>query len=181
LAFRRALIVALLAAPAICGAADESARVAQERVKAAFLYKFASYVEWPGDVFARPDSPIVIGIAGSERLSRELQQAVGGRQVAGRVVEVRQLQPDMAPGECCQILFIGAASRQDRSTELLAVTTGRPVLTVTESRDHPSGSIINFLVLDDRVRFDISREAAERNGVQLRAQLLAVARQVDSR
>ena len=64
---------------------------------------------------------------------------------------------------------------------MLAHAQGRPVLTVTETAtEHPKGSIINFLAVDERVRFDISREAAERNGLQLRSQLLGVARQVIS-
>jgi hypothetical protein len=62
---------------------------------------------------------------------------------------------------------------------MLANARGHPVITVTNVEvQHPKGSIINFLVTDDRIRFDISREAAERNGLQLRSQLLSVAHQV---
>ena len=76
-------------------------------------------------------------------------------------------------------LFIGADS--DQPGELLAQARGHPVLTVTEAETaHPEGSVINFAVADERVRFDISRAAAERNALQLRSQLLAVARHVSS-
>lgn len=174
------MIFALLVAAPAWGAADEAARVIQERVKAAFLYKFASYVEWPATAFPNSDSPIVIGVAGADRLSKELQEAVGGRQVAGRTLQVRRLGPETAVDDCCHILFVGAGSRQERTRELLASAKARPVLTVTDSKDHPADSVINFLVMDNRVRFDISREAAERKGLQLRSQLLGVARQVVS-
>jgi hypothetical protein len=174
------LIIVLLAASPAWGAPDEAARVVQERVKAAFLYKFASYVEWPTAAFANADSPIIIGVAGADQMSKELEQAVGGRQVAGRPLKVRQLGADAA-GDDCHIVFVGGDSRQERSTQLLASAKTRPVLTVTDRADHPADSVINFLVLDDRVRFDISREAAERKGLQLRSQLLGVARQIVSR
>src|SRR5207244_5280584 len=61
--FRRALIVALIAATPLARAAEDPARVVQERIKAAFLYKFASYVEWPREAFPQPESPIVIGVS----------------------------------------------------------------------------------------------------------------------
>jgi hypothetical protein len=171
-------MIALLAAAPAWSADDEAAQVVQERVKAAFLYKFASYVEWPPAAFANADSPIVIGVAGADGLSKELQQAVGGRQVAGRPLQVRQLGADGAATDCCHILFVGGASQPARTAELLAGAKERPVLTVTDSKNHPSDSVINFLVMDSRVRFDISRDAAERKGLQLRSQLLGVARQV---
>jgi hypothetical protein len=180
LAFRRALIFALLVAgPAPCAAAD-SARVIQERVKAAFLYKFASYVEWPGDVFAHQDAPIVIGVVRAGQVSKELQQAIGGRQAAGRPLQVREVDPQAARENCCHILYIGTGGGAEWSREWLASARGLPVLTVTDSERHPRGSVINFIVVEDRVRFDISREAAERNGLQLRSALLSVARQVYS-
>jgi hypothetical protein len=181
LALRPALIFTLLFTTPAWGAGDDSASVVQERVTAAFLYKFASYVEWPAETFTRPDSPIVIGIAGARQLSKTLQQAVGGKQAAGRSLQVRELDADTDADDCCQILFVGGESQHERTRDLLTHAKGRPVLTVTASKDHPIDSIINFLVLENRVRFDISREAAERNGLQLRSQLLAVARQVTPR
>ena len=92
-------------------------------------------------------------------------------------MQVHRIAVNESPGDCCQILFVGADTDHSRATELLEKTRGRPVLTVTEADDHPKGSVINFLIDDDHVRFDISRPAAERNGLQLRAQLLAVAKQ----
>ncbi len=177
---RRALILILAVAAPLGSAAEESALAIQQRVKAAFLFKFAAYVEWPPSVFSQPETPIVIGVAGADAIAQELEQVVVGRTVAGRPVIVRRLARGDSAGECCQILFIGAGERA-RTAELLAGAQGRPVLTVTEvDAQHPKGSIINFLATEDRVRFDISREAADRNGLQLRSQLLRVARQVAS-
>ena len=172
----RALMVALLMPASPCAASAESA-LAIERIKAAFLYKFAAYVEWPAR--ADPEGPIVIGIEGADTVARELSLAIAGRTVGARAMQVRRLTQGEQPNDCCQILFIGAASEPARVLALLEACRGRPVLTVTEAADHhPKGSAINFLGGEVRVRFDISLEAAEANGLQLRSQLLAVARSV---
>ena len=169
----------LVALPSV--AAEDPARVVQERIKAAFLYKFAAYVEWPRDTFADAASPIVIGISGADSLALELEQAIAGRDVGGRPLRVRRLARGESASDCCQILFVGAGQERARAAQLLTDAQGRPVLTVTDARsEHPKGSIINFLAAEDRIRFDISREAAERNGLQLRSQLLGVARRVIS-
>jgi hypothetical protein len=178
--FRHALIAGILVSVSPCQAAEDSAIAIQQRVKAVFIYKFAAYVEWPASAFVDPESPIVIGVAGADAIAQDLEQAVVGRKIGGRSLRVRRLAREEAASDCCQILFIGGSER-GQMADLLAGAQGRPVLTVTDSgTGHPKGSIINFLVAEDRVRFDISREAADRNGLQLRSQLLTVARQVAS-
>jgi len=159
-------------------AAAEEAAALQERVKAAFIAKFASYVEWPSAAFTAPDSPIVIGVVNAGPLAGELESAVSGRSVAGRPLTVRRVGANDDAATCCHVLFVGGGERA-RAAEVLAQAQGHPVLTVTDRHaDHPRGSVINFVPGDDRVRFDIARDAAERNGLQLRSQLLGVARTV---
>jgi len=178
----RIAAAAVLAAGALCGAADPEPPVLERRVKAAFLSKFAGYVEWPMATFAASDSPIVIGVAGEEALASELEQAIAGRRVAERPMLVRRLGRSEAAATCCQILFVGRGVERGRIAELLMLVQGKPVLTVTESESGQlPGSVIHFLTAEDRVRFDISRDAAERNGLRLGSQLLSVARQVKAR
>ena len=158
-------------------AAGEDAIALNQRIKAAFIAKFPSYVEWPNSAFPAPDSPIVIGVVNAGAIAGELETAVSGRSVAGRPLTVRRLGPG-EKASCCQVLFVGGAEGA-HTAELLAQAQGQPVLTVTDRpADHPRGSVINFVPSDDRIRFDIARDAAERNGLQLRSQLLGVARQV---
>ena len=173
---RRALTACALAWASL-GAAAQDATI-ESRVKAAYLYKFASYVEWPSNAFPATDATIVIGVANAYGIAQELEQALLGRQVANRSFKVVRVARERSAPDCCHILFIGAAT--DRvAAEMLSHYRGLPVLTVTESASsHPAGSVINFVVAADRVRFDISREAAERNRLQLRSQLLTVAREV---
>lgn len=181
MALRHVLIVAIAIAAPLCGAAEESALAMQQRIKAAFLYKFASYVQWPGNAFPEPASPIVIGVVGADPIAHELEQAVVGRSVGGRPLEIRRPARPEAAKDCCHILFVGSGVEPERTAQWLANAQGRPVLTVTETNaDLPAGSVINFLAVDERVRFDISRDAAERNNLQLRSQLLQVARHVAS-
>ena len=101
-----------------------------------------------------------------------------GRKVGERSMVVRRLAADATSSGNCQILFIGGSVEADRAAELLRQSKGKPVLTVTESADGAPLGIINFLTTEGRIRFDIAMDAANRNGLRLRAPLLAVARKV---
>ena len=179
---RHALIAAFLVAASLCHAAGESASAIQERIKAAFLYKFAGYVEWPREAFADAASPIMIGVAGGRAIAEELEQAVAGRRIDERPLHVRRLLPADARCDGCQILFIGRDVEPARAAQLLENARGFPVLTVTESEgEQPSGSVIHFVAAAGRIRFDIAREAEDENGLRLASPLLAVARQVKAK
>ncbi|HEX4584131.1 MAG TPA: YfiR family protein [Burkholderiaceae bacterium] len=179
---RRAVLASLLAIPFFSGCwtrcwAQADLQAAEYKVKAAFLYKFASYVEWPPQVFERTDSPFVIGVAGGGALADDLAQVVAGRSIGGRPVTVRKLRRGEA-ADGVHILFVGRADG-DRPLEVLASAKGRPVLTVTESEDaFALGSVINFVIVDDKVRFDVALREAEQANLKVSARLLSVARKV---
>jgi hypothetical protein len=152
-------------------------QIAEYRVKAAFLYKFASYVEWPARVFDRPESPFVFGVSGGDVLGEELGQVVVGHSIGGRPVMIRKLRRG-DPVEGLHILFVGGTDG-GRPAEVLASAKGKPVLTVTESADtFALGSIINFVIVDDKVRFDVALREAELCNLRVSARLLSVARKV---
>jgi hypothetical protein len=181
-ATRRLLLVlaaAALAAHALTASAQESPAAVERQVKAAFLYKFGGYVTWPENAFARADSPVVIGVAGADLLAEELSKVSAGRTVGERPITVRRV----GRGETLSgvhILFAGSGA--GRPADFIDPVRGRPVLTVTESESTwPSGSVVNFAVVDNRVRFDVALDAAEQNGLRLSALLLSVARQVKGR
>lgn len=161
-------------------AADASAQDIEQRVKAAFLFKFGGYVEWPERVFPRSDSPLVIGVAGTDVLAEELSRITSGRTMNGRPVVVRRVRSgEQAAG--VHVLFV-SRSEAGRFGELLSVTQGQPVLTVTETeKGLAQGSVINFVIADNRVRFEVSLEAANRNGLRIGAPLLAVAQRVQEK
>jgi hypothetical protein len=162
----------VLAARGVAAQDRDASPVAASSLKAAFLYKFASYVEWPDA--ETQGAPITIGVAAAEPFAAELAELTQGRTVAGHMITVRRVMAgDSFDG--LQILFIAAAAR-NTERNLLATARSLPILTVTESMGGlADGSIINFKQDNDRVRFEISLYAAEQSRLKLNSRLLAVA------
>jgi hypothetical protein len=162
-----------------CARADSDAAIAEYRIKAAFLFKFLGFIDWPPASFERADAPFVIGVMGAGTLGNELEQIASGRQVNGHPVRVRLLgRGDSAAG--LQVLFVGRAETARLNT-VAATADGVPILVVSESDGAlAQGSAINFVVVDDKVRFDVALRPINRAGLKISARLLAVARVVQS-
>jgi 3-hydroxymyristoyl/3-hydroxydecanoyl-(acyl carrier protein) dehydratase len=180
---RRALLRGMLAGAAIAAAALGAARaqpagaVLERSVKAAFLYKFLGYTEFPAGAFSDPGSPVLIGVVGSEEMAAELSRIVAGRSINNRTIVVRQFREGEAPG-VVHLLFVAGADSARAARVLRQVPPG-PVLLVTEcSNGLQAGSIINFRVVEEHVRFDVSLEAADKNAIKLSSRLLTVANHV---
>lgn len=152
----------------------------EERIKAAYLYNFAAYVEWPEGTLDAADSSLTVGIVGDESLADELERIVAGRSVHGRRLEVRRVAAaDSLAG--LHILFI-ASNEAETLTQLVAEAQPNSILVVTESDDAlASGSVINFRLIDQRVRFEVSLDAADKSRLSISSRLLAVAEHVQAR
>jgi hypothetical protein len=147
------------------------------QVKAAYLYKFGHYIEWPPPTFESPVSSLKIGILGADALADELLKISAGRTINGRPVTVRRLRRE-DPVAGLNMLFIGR-SNPGRLADILAAVKGQPVLTITDSEDALSlGSMINFVVVDGKLRFEIAPKTAEAGNLTISARLLAVAYKV---
>jgi hypothetical protein len=154
--------------------ADEASALEQQ-VKAAFLFKFSGYVEWPQHAFPDPGSPLVIGVAGDDSLAEELTRVVGNRTMNGRTVAVRLIRSGESIADL-HVLFV-SRSQLARLGELSSHP--RPVLTVTDvAMGLEQGSVINFLTAGNRIRFEVSLDAARRNALKIGAPLLSVAMRV---
>lgn len=163
----------------VAGAAAQGLGVARESaVKAAFLYKFGNFVEWPAHAFASPTSPLVIGVFGDEAVASELELITRGRAIQGRPVTVRRVRALDEVGTV-HILFAGGA-RAAPVRELLAASRG-PVLTVADESGSGAGAVLHFSQLEGRVRFSASLTAARARGLRLGARLLEVAQDVEGR
>ncbi len=173
----RAFLCGLALATSLPAAAQDDAAALERKVKAAFLYKFADYVDWPDGTFARPGSPITVGVAGEDQIAAELAQVASARSVDGRPLQVRKLREgDSLAG--LHVLFVGRAESA-RLLPLARATQAQPLLLVTESDNALSqGSIINFVMTGGRVRFEIALDNAERRGLKLSSRLLTVAQNV---
>lgn len=145
----------------------------EERVKAASLYKFLNYISWPSASFMRPEAPYVIGVAGADEVADNLEQLVAGHRVADRQVAVRRMRIS-EPLTGIHVLFVGKADRH-RLPQILRHLQGQPVLVVTEGDAGTAGGMINFRVVDERVRFEVALEAVEKAGLKLDSRMLAVA------
>lgn len=151
--------------------------VVEYQIKAAFLYKFGAYIEWPEQTFSQASSPVIIGVMGSDAVADELAQMSSGRNINGRPVSVKKLNHG-DPIKGLHILFI-ARTDQSRMAATLAAARGLPLLVVTET-DHKSMpvGVINFVIDGEKVRFDVALRSAEVNNIKLSARLLTVARKV---
>ncbi len=151
----------------------------ESAVKAAFLLKFASFVEWPAGALARPEHPLVIGVSGDDEVAADLEQLAAGRKVDGHPVVVKRL-PEGSPAAGSHIVFLGGR-RDSKLREAIDALTG-PVLVVTEQTDGLRlGAVINFMVAGGRVRFTASLASADARNLKLSARLLAVAQAVEGR
>jgi hypothetical protein len=139
------------------------------RVKAAFLYNFVKFVEWPSRT---EPGPIVICVAGRNPFGSILDDTIRGETVRGRTLAARViLEPD--PG--CHVTFVPTGA----STAYLRAARGTPTLTVGESPDFiQQGGLIRFYLDGGTVRFEINRDGAERSGVRISSRLLQLARLV---
>jgi hypothetical protein len=175
---RRALAGAAIAAGVLGPARAQPAGTVLERsVKAAFIYKFLGYTEFPASAFSEPASPVLIGVVGSDEMAAELSRIVAGRTVNNRPIAVRQYREGDTPA-LVHLLFVAGADSA-RAARVLRQAPPGPVLLVTEcSNGLPAGSIINFRLVDERVRFDVSLEAADKNNIKLSSRLLTVANHV---
>ena len=178
--WRNMLVLVVLAA--LTGLPTSHAQAAdhpevETQVKAAYLFKFGNYVEWPDRAFANGGSPLQIGVIGADALADELTQLAAGRTINGRPVTVRKLRrEDSMAG--LNILFMGKLN-SGRIAEILTATKGQPMLTVTESDDALAiGSMINFVIVDGKVRFEVAPRAAGQGNLSISARLLAAAYKV---
>lgn len=167
-----ALSIAL--APGVATLADESDQSLEYAVKAAVLYKFSFFVEWPAAAFVSPTSPFRLCIVGEDPFGSTLDKAVNGQKVGTRPIEVRRLKT-AGQDSGCQILYIGV-SEAPRLGQIIETLRGSSVLTVSDGRaPGTAAGIIHFVIKDDRVRFDINDEAAAQNGLVISSKLMSLA------
>ncbi len=166
-----AMVVFLL----VAGAQAQSAT--EYQVKAAFLFNFAKFVEWPTEVFPGADAPLQICVWGQDPFGREFEQIIADKAVNGHRIEV--VHPEGLPqARSCQILFV-ASSQKQQAQQALQGLKGASVLTVGDAEGFAQmGGIIGFVLDDSRVRFVINQKAAEQAHLKLSARLLTVAKAV---
>lgn len=175
----RVLAAALLAAGVQAGSPVDvqSQTVHEYEIKAAFLYNFVKFVEWPNEVLPETSDTITVCVLGGGDPSVEPLESIQGKIVRGRRLSVRRIRA-IKDVESCHVLFI-SSSEESRLPQIMQSLHGSSVLTVGEMEGFiPSGGIINFVVERNKVRFEINPTSAERARLKLSSQLLSLARVV---
>ena len=155
-------------------AGAQESQPSEYQVKAAFLFNFAKFVEWPPGSFAGATSPMVIGILGDNPFGSDLEQTIQNKTINNRLIVIKPL-PSLAEATNCQVLFI-STSEKKRLAEIFDGLRGASVLTVGETdRFTEAGGMINFVEEGNKIRFQINDAAAKGAGLKISSKLLSLA------
>ena len=150
-------------------------------IKAGFIYNFAKFVEWPSAAFAQPDSPIVIGVLGTDPFGSVLDRLVQDKKIGQRGFVVRRYKwgkdlKDLKDLRDCKILFV-STSEKAHADEIIQLVKWLPILTVGETPGFAErGGVIRFTVEDNRVRFEVNVDAAHQADLNISSRLLTLAK-----
>jgi len=169
-----ALNLTALTAAGLPAAAQEASH-SEYQVKAAYLFNFAKFIEWPPKTFSAMESPLVIGVFGDNPFAGHLEKTLQNKVINNRPVTVRYTR-NLADLKGCHILFI-SASENKRCREVLDAIDGSGVFTVTENSDRflQTGGMLNLFTDQEKVRFEINDAAARRAGLKISSRLLLLA------
>lgn len=179
---KRRFLIAILASLSLAVGANAQSAGSDESseylIKAGFIYNFAQLVQWPDAAFPQADSPIVIGVLGSDPFGATIDNVVQGKKLNGRSLVIKRLRwgKDAKEIRECNILFI-SSSEKDRLDEIIQTVKWLPILTIGETPGFATrGGIINLTLEGNRVRFEVDIEAAKQANLNISSRLLALAR-----
>ncbi len=169
--------IALFLLAAVAPLSGQTSRAREYQIKAGFIFNFVQFVEWPTSAFPTADAPIRIGLLGDDPFNGGLDATVQGEKIKGRSIVVERGNR-LAELAGCHVIFVGSSQRTQTAT-IVAALAGQPVFTVGDMpKFAEQGGILNFYLEGQKLRFEINRAAAQRSGLRLRSQLLALARLV---
>jgi hypothetical protein len=170
-----ALLLLCLGTSGVSQARAELPPAPEYAIKAAYLFNFAKFVEWPAGKLTDPRAPFIVGLVGPEPIAGLLEQTIQGKSIRGKKIELRYFAPGQNIDEC-HLLFISRQSKAPPASVLSSVkSTG--VLTVSEVEGFADvGGMINFVVLEGNVKLEINLGAAEQAGLKLSSRLMGVGR-----
>jgi hypothetical protein len=184
--------LSLVCAPAaLC---DEPGSIQEYQIKAAFLYNFLKFVDWPKEAMPDGNEPVTIGIIGKDPFGQAFEP-VKDKDVRGKKVVVKrfksiadlkklgesgkdELDRQIEAVKKCHLLFV-CSSEKEYLKDIVNAVKYRPVLTVGDTEEFlQSGGIISFVMEDQKVRFEVNLTAAEHAKLKIRSQLLRLAKRV---
>ena len=177
----RFIIVMLLCSSLAVGAgaqSSDSSASSEYLIKAGFIYNFAQLVQWPSVAFSQPDSPIVIGILGTDPFGPTIDRVIENKKLDGRNLVVKRLKwsKDLKDLKDCNILFVSSSETQ-HIDDVVNMVKWLPILTIGETPGFATrGGIINLILEGNKVRFEVNNEAAKQANLNISSRLLALAR-----
>lgn len=170
------LLVIMLSAQTGAGLSSAVSRQPGEaELKAEFIERFTRFIEWPEGEPGSQSAPFIIGVIGSTPVTRHLERVARDRRFQGREARVLQIRKLGSVGRC-DLVFI-ASTEDKRLGDILERTSGRPILTISDSPGFcERGVLINLYLEDGYLHFEINRAEVERAGLRAEAQLLRLAR-----
>lgn len=167
-------LTALLLSCLLIPSHGDAQSLSEYQLKAAFLFNFVKFIEWPVSAFPSPTAPVIFGVLGVDPFGPHLEQAIAGKTVNNRPFVIKRFATLQAV-EPCHILFI-SVSEQARLPQILAALKNKNTLTISEVEGFLTlGGMINFVTVNNKVRFEIYQTAAERVGLKLSSKLLSLA------
>jgi YfiR/HmsC-like len=143
------------------------------QIKAAFLFNFAQFVQWPSAAYTNAAEPFCIGVLGDNPFGPALEETIQGESIGGHKLMVRHSRR-VEDLQNCQMIFI-SKSEHTQVPQILSTLDSRPILTVSETdRFAQEGGIINLYLVGDKVRFEINPDVAKRDGLKISSQLLSL-------
>jgi hypothetical protein len=178
----RSLVARVLAVVALLGGASATLSgqsAAASSVKAAFLYNFAKFAEWPAEALA-PGQRLALCVIGDNTVADALEQTIKGRAHEGHELTVQIVHAD-ATLRSCHLVYVDGADAA-RSMQVLAAVKGSPVFSVGDARRFAEdGGVAQLALENDRMRFSVNVSAAERARLRLSSKLLSLAKIVRER
>ncbi|MBI4659408.1 MAG: YfiR family protein [Verrucomicrobia bacterium] len=152
--------------------AAEQAQPTEYQIKAAFLFNFAKFVEWPATAFPTETSPFCIGILGDDPFRKDLELTISGKKIGNRSLVIKRF-PNARKIEFCHILFISPSENRELR-QILDSLKGLATLTVGDKIEQfcEQGGMIDLIMAGNKVRFRINQHIAEKAGLKVSSRLL---------
>lgn len=158
-------------------AAAQQAR--EYQIKAAYIYNFAMYLQWPAESFQGEKAPFVIGVLGTSPIQKHLETIARAKKVHDREIICRPIE-DLDAISDCHLVYLSDAVEDEQINRVVEMCSGKPIVLVGESSDVVTqGGSIRFLLSQNRIRFQIAVQSTRRRGLKISSRLLQVAEVVD--
>ena len=161
----------LFAFEAECLAQDSAP--SEYQIKAAFLFNFAKFIDWPPETYVTPTSPIIIGVLGDNVFGNNLERTLSNKTINNRPLEYKEFH-SLLEATNCQILFI-CPSEKGKFPKIMEALHGTSILTVSETDQFISaGGMVNFFIDANKIRFEINDVAAKKAGLKISSKLMSL-------